>query len=365
MLYNHFKYISFIILAYLLLSIPFLVYSKDLLYKEMSLYTIGMYKEMTLKYAYQIKDKVGDIVHLSSTIKKSLKLLMDKEIKNRWEVSEYLYHILEETDNIRCTWVWFVKNGFDNDDKYIGYSAYPDNGQFFVSWVKTDNNYIIRTLDLIEDNKEIKENPEYDLYRTIPLETGLDYIDNPGKYSYNGFIPSAPIIVTISTPIKKNDSIVGVVGVDIDIKQFNIIDSNIISYYINGIFLLITDGNYIIDISSKDEEYITKPLIEIFSERDIQIINNLKNKRPFGETKEYLDVLKQYCYIELIPIEFENNAATWYIIAAAPINEINDRAYNIILGILIMWAITIITFPLVTVYYFKKVGDYVNNLKRN
>jgi methyl-accepting chemotaxis protein len=136
------------------------------------------------------------------------------------------------------------KNALDgNDLAYKGLSTYDEEGHYNVSFYKDKG-------QIMSEKGEIAQYSE-DFY-SIPAKTQKEVILEPYHYSYTEDTAKVYFETTIVVPIVEDGKMLGVIGIDLDLKALSKITGNI-KLYETGFGMLVSNEG-IIAAFDKEEQ---------------------------------------------------------------------------------------------------------------
>jgi hypothetical protein len=281
-----------------------------------------------------IRKELENILGLSSSLSLFLTTLADKYDSDRDMIVNILYDIINKNKQIKSIWTLWEPNGFDGKDvDFVKDSLYPENGRFFISWVRLDTENIIRTTDLNMAYLNSFNDPHYTDFYNIPKQTKQAYLDDPAYYDYNNSLPKPIFISSLSFPIldKVTNNFLGIVGIDIDLHYMSklITDTNIILPE-NISILLAPKGTVAIALSIGGRE--PSQISELIGLNIDNILPNYKDiqKQIIPKSNfepQYRNIINsEYMYLVSEKIKLSNNI-TWELLIIIPTDNI--KSYNI------------------------------------
>lgn len=242
---------------------------------------------------------------------------------SRNSVIGMFYRFLEQTPDILCCWVVFERNAFDGRDfEYINREGYGRTGRFYLSFAQK-NAQVARAHDL----KEIVFTEDIaDIWGFNPFRQPGSFMTEPNYFSYTGIKTDSWFITTLGHPITVGGERIGVVGLDISLKD--------LWRTVSGIRL--SQGDYPVLLSNTgvivyhpDPSRIGRKLSEVDTslaanrERIADIIKN-------GETSSFrvFDgvVLKEEAFRVFAPIKVKGINTPWSVMITVPVSSITKEA---------------------------------------
>ncbi len=172
-------------------------------------------------------------------------------------------------------------------------------------------------------------------------------------YMFNG-----KIVITISIPIKINGEIIGMVGGDIAIENFEQIISYNREYKSMYTSIIMDDGTIV--YSSLGADLIGSDLSDFFKNK-----NDYEKARNFMKQNKEFDIIAQNSKninIQRFYYPIQAGNKTWYAITAISNKEINKKATQATIILLIVALISLVIIISVVVYLLTKMLKPINKL---
>jgi len=223
--------------------------------------------------------------------------------------NEILKEILDKNEFFLAVWAMWESNALDGNDKnYQSVYPFDEDGHYNLTFYK-DKGRI-----LIEPGKSSMYNEDY---YTIAAKSQKDVINEPYYYSYVGNDKEQFFETSIVIPIIENGRTLGVVGIDIDLKELSKIIGSI-KLYNTGFGVLISNDGIIAAYS--DETIIGKKFNEKFDFVNDNILSTIKNgllKTTSINSKQ----LNKKFFTCFSPIQVGNSSTPWSLCVVVPRNE--------------------------------------------
>ncbi|AGB49266.1 signal transduction histidine kinase [Methanomethylovorans hollandica DSM 15978] len=179
--------------------------------------------EMARSYANEFNGDMEANQAIGKTIATSMS---NYESSDRDEVNNMLYAILVAHPTLMGTYVAYEPNAFDgNDELYVNVSGHDATGRFIPYWNKMNGTIKIDPL-LYYDTSD---------YYQLPKKLQADVLTEP--YYYEG-----AFIVSYASPIMKNDTFIGIGGVDVSLYYLDDILSNVKAFDTGYAFMTSNSG---------------------------------------------------------------------------------------------------------------------------
>lgn len=243
---------------------------------------------------------------------------------------ELLKETLEKNEVFLAVWAMWETNALDGRDlSYKSVYPYDEDGHFNVTYYKDKGK------TLIEPGKNSMFSEDY---YTIAAKTQKDVINEPYYYSYTGEQGLKYFETSIVVPVVENGKTLGVVGIDIDLKELSKIIGEI-KLYNTGFGSLISNDGIIAAYSN--EAIIGKKFNENFDFVNNDILSTIKS----GELKTQVVYSKQFgkdLFTCVSPIQVGNSTTPWSLSVVVPKEETLSGANNLLAKALIFGFIGII-----------------------
>ncbi len=268
------------------------------------------------------------------------------------EFSAILKHSLEKNDNILSTWVIWEPGTYNTEENIAKYTEfYETSGRFNISWFK-DNGKI--TVDHSATDMEAE-------YYTVPKNTKHEVILNPYYFNYGNNNNGEEFFeTTIAVPIIENDNVIGIVGLDIDLKELQEMNSKT-KLYSTG-YSYVVSNNYSI-VAHHDESIIGKNALEILKiNEDNKIAKAIKNGTDLLY-HFYSDYLGKEVLSAFVPINIGETETPWTLSVIIPKEEILSTTLQALTRITIIAFISLILIALVVYFVANKIlGQIIGSI---
>ncbi|WP_017473229.1 methyl-accepting chemotaxis protein [Amphibacillus jilinensis] len=179
--------------------------------KNIHKHLIAGVKAVILK-DYRIIDQA-----IHSTTDLELKITKANQIK-RNEVIELLKQELVDHPHYLGTWVAYQPNAFDQDDMtYKNQQHYDETGRFIAYVVRTEQGITIEHIPQIDQ----------EAFYYLPKQDGQLTVIDPFTFPVNG---EDILMTTIALPLKRAGEVIGVIGIDIQLRSAKDLKRNLIDF---------------------------------------------------------------------------------------------------------------------------------------
>jgi methyl-accepting chemotaxis protein len=264
--------------------------------------------------------------------------------KNRTFYSELLKETLAKNPDYLAVWSMWEQDALDgNDRSHAGSPLYDEEGHFNVSFYKDQGT--------IKIEKGGVEQFAEDYYR-IAKETQKEVIMEPYYYAYTEDTTNRYFETTIAVPVIENGKTLGVIGIDLDLKEMSKITGNI-KLFESGYGMLVSNEGLI--AAYDNDGVIGKDLsgnFDFASEEVLSIVKagGLKNMMVTSEQ------FKNDLFISINPIQIGNSITPWALCTIVDKDETLKNADRIMIRALVVGVLGLL---LLTLVIFYQSGSFV------
>ncbi len=248
--------------------------------------------------------------------------------------NELLKETVEKNDVFLAVWAMWETNALDGRDlNYKSVYPYDEEGRFNVTFYKDKGK------TLIEPGKASMYSEDY---YSIAANTQKDVINEPYYYSYTGEGGVKYFETSIVVPIIENGKTLGVVGIDIDLKELSKIIAEIKLYNTGFGSLISNDG---IIAAYTNEKIIGKKFSDNFDFADASVLSTIKR----GNLKTITVYSKQFgkdLFTCISPIQVGSSTTPWSLSIVVPRKETLSDANQLLMKALTVGIIGIIILTL-------------------
>ena len=236
---------------------------------------------------------------------------MKRDTTARGKLTSWMKQLLDGMPNATSVWIAFEPDQFDGADaSFAAQHGFGPKGRMVISYMRSGSS-ITRVTEGIEDYLAL------DFYR-MPLTSGEVTLLEPYPYTF----PSGEehLLTTIGRPIRLNGKVVGVIGVDIDLKSVTALLTDVSATPNAFSFLLSNQG---IITGAKDEALLGKKISEWKPDSQSlpQVISAIQGGRKF-QSYEYSKTLGERMLFSYAPIVIDGISTPWSLFNATPESEI-------------------------------------------
>lgn len=312
--------------------------------------------ESTKHQAKAISNEMGEILNKAIIDTKAMHDLViyskKSGIMSRASFITYLRTVMDQNPNYVYTWAVFEPNAFDGkDDSYINQAGSNKKGRFLPAWAKNSNNIVL----------EISNDPDNSAYYAIPKETNKFFIGEPVTYSIEGEKVTS---ISFVQPIIFQDNFIGVVGIDISLRELVRI-SNEVNVMGTGYGQLICDEGRV--LAHEDDAKLDQIAKDFAGEEGSPNLAKVNAGKSFTLiTKDELTGKKEYGIYS--PIAFDGMDRYWSYGVVIPsgdlVASLNTMMY-ILIGLVVV-AVILMSLMLYhnTHYTVKSINDLLGWVQR-
>jgi len=250
--------------------------------------------------------------------------------KDRTNYNELIKETLTKNDVFLAVWSMWEPNALDeNDAKYVGNPLYDELGHYMVTYYKDKGKILTEQSSSSQYNED---------YYSIAAKSQKEVINEPYYYSYTDDINNQFFETSIIVPVIENGKTLGVIGIDIDLKELSKIIGKI-KLYNTGFGTLVSNDGIVAAYSNA--ALIGKKYNESFDFANSTILSTIKN----GGLKTFDVYSKQLgkdLFTCVTPIQVGNSAAPWSLSMVVPRDETLQDANKLLVKALIVGVLGIL-----------------------
>ncbi|SES74386.1 methyl-accepting chemotaxis protein [Thorsellia anophelis DSM 18579] len=227
---------------------------------------------------------------------------------NRDEANTLFKTTLEGLPQLTAVWTAFEPNAFDGkDEQYKNTAGHDETGRFIPGWHRSTGD--IQMAPLVGYNDEA-----FGSYYLVPKKTGNEVVTDPIFYPIENSEPA--FVTNIGVPLKRNNQFVGVVGITVDMVQFQRLFTKNNSFE-NGFASLYASNGVVIAHQNPD---LRGKVTE-----DPEILTILKSGKNDSRI-EYDALLEQDVLRSFIQIPIGKTGNSWLFALSIPTETIMKEA---------------------------------------
>ncbi|RCX14436.1 methyl-accepting chemotaxis sensory transducer with Cache sensor [Fontibacillus phaseoli] len=283
-------------------------------------------------------EKIGATVQLefenaiavARNLAESVESLKQTQTANRTAQNTMLRRAVENNPSYIGAWAIWEPNAFDGKDaEFRGATGSNELGRSVPYWKRTENGLELSALQASDIEGE---NGFYDLAKNSGKEVILD----PYNYSING---KDVMMTSLIVPIKENGSVVGVIGIDIELEYLqNMMDQ--FKLYTTGFAHIYSNTGTV--VTNPDKSIIGKNLKEAFPDANTETLDFIRK----GASYTYI---WNETYLIYTPIAVGQTETPWSVATVVPLKEITADSDRVLTIIIIAGLLTLLVLGLVVV----------------
>lgn len=284
------------------------------------------------KVAVSVQKELELAMNAARTLADSFAGMKSSGMADRETVHAMLKKVLESNASYLGTWTVWEPNAFDGlDSNYTNTEASDGTGRL-VPYYSRSGSAI--SLSAITGYDKPGEGDFYLLARNNGNETVL----NPYKYAIAG---KEVLMTTLAVPIRYDNKIVGVAGVDIALDQLQTMMEKITLYSTGYASIYSNDGSA---VTSPKQEQIGKKLVDISRDEAVSVISRSIKEGTMYTSKE------NGTYQQFMPIQIGTAKAPWSVAVAIPMKEITEKSDRLLMTTIFAGMITLLIMGAVVVW---------------
>lgn len=292
----------------------------------------------SLETSAQLQNYLDRPIESARNMANSFSSLRKAGNKNRSYYSGLIMETLDKNEEYLAVWSMWEDDALDgNDAAYIHSSMYDEKGHFNVTFYKNKG--------VIMSEKVRIENYNEDYY-TLPAESQQEVIMEPYYYSYVNDSAEMFFETNVAIPIVEDGKTMGVIGVDIDLKELSKITESI-RLFETGFGILVSNEGMV--AAYHDQEVIGQPFAEHFDFVDETMQSSIKNG-DITNTVVNSEQLGYEFFLSINPIVVGNSTTPWALCTVVPMRETLKDADKVMYRALAVGIIGLLILTLLIVF---------------
>ncbi len=289
------------------------------------------------KHANQVQTLLDVPINTARSLAQVMELFENVEPEmRRADYNSLLRGILEANPDFLGVWTGWEPDALDGlDFRYANRPGTDATGRFIPYWYRADGKIQMEPL------------VDYDVggdgdYYQIPLKTGREAIIDPFLYSIGG---KDVLMTTVAVPIKKEGSVLGVVGIDIAISDLQTMVEGIKPFE-TGVAAIFSNSGIV--AAHFDASRLGKQMRQ--SERDIsgrftdELANAVAAGRSFSYSIHFAQMNTDLQFIT-IPFTVGRSATPWSFAVGVPMDKVlapvaSMLNYSMLIGFVVILLIS-------------------------
>ncbi len=290
--------------------------------------TIENTETLTANFAGEIERELNNAFKLVDNVAKMVEGQLKQRTGERSNMVTVLRSILENNEAYHGLWLGFEPNAFDGEDLIYRSSADHDHTGRFIPHFYWEDGQVKQAYLMDYDDEELGA------YYQLALHSGKAQILEPFSYEIGG---KDVAMTTIAIPIKLDNRVVGVAGIDLSTEYLGEITSHL-KVFENGFGRLMTEKGFMVyhpqseRIGAVGEEFQTDAGAEILRRAQEKQISDWN----------YAPALKTMSFKTYYPIRIGDIHDRWILGAVVQQNEMYAEIKVVVAQMLLMIIIGLI-----------------------
>ena len=276
---------------------------------------MGKAEQLGHRYANATKIKLEMAMDAARTTAHLFEGMKNNEtVPQRQLLNDMLKKLLELSPNFLGVWTCWEPNALDGNDKaFSGKKGHDASGRFIPYWYRDGGNIALAPLD------------SYDVlgdgdYYQLALKSGKETLLDPYPYKIDG---KMVLLTSLVVPIRHNNRVVGVAGIDISLSSFNEMVARIKPYGTGNAALISNAGTYVAheDTRRSGKDIGSTPLWE-------NIKAAVRSGKFYAE-RDYSISLATDVHRIVVPVQVGNSDTPWAFLVNIPMDKVMQGAKRI------------------------------------
>ncbi|WP_410772416.1 methyl-accepting chemotaxis protein [Fontibacillus sp. BL9] len=269
-------------------------------------------------------------IAVARNLAESMESLKQTAAANRTTQNAMLKQTVEKNPSYLGAWAIWEPNAFDGKDaEFRDAPGSNELGRSVPYWKRTENGLELSPLEawFIEGNDDFYE---------IVKNSGKEVIMDPYSDSING---KDVMMTSLVVPIEENGSVVGVIGIDIELEYLqNMMDQ--FKLYKTGFAHIYSNAGTV--VTNPDKSIIGKNLKEAFPDANAETLDFIRKGSSYTYTWNET-------YVLYTPITVGQTETPWSVATVVPLKEITADSDRILTIIIIAGLLTLLVLGFVVV----------------
>lgn len=252
----------------------------------------------------------------------SFKGLKQKNQISRDDLNVILETVIKENDDIFGIWTIWEPNALDGmDNAYVNTKGHDSTGRFIPYWYRSEGGILCVPCE------------KYDVpgdgdYYLSSKNSGETTIMEPFAYLIND---KEVIMTSVVVPIKIDEKVLGVVGIDITLDSLQLI-SNEIKVFETGYGMILSNSGTF--ITHPNQEMIGESILNLNINQKEEVKNAIKTGAISSTFQQGNSNHQEY--MVSIPIKIGESKTPWSMLIIVPTSEITNKVDKLILTTIIV-----------------------------
>ncbi len=285
-------------------------------------------RESAYRYANLVQAELGRSMDVARTVALAFQGMKQQGVPPRDMMDGMLKQVLAENPGFLAVWTCWEPNALDGKDSdFADAFGHDETGRYLPYWNRLTGDIDVEALVDYND-------PEKGLYYQQTLKSGQEVVFDPVPFTVG---EQTQLKTILSVPVRFDEKIVGVVGIDIPVATFTPLVQQIKLFDTGYGFLIANDGNFVAHPTKQSN--VGKHMD--FFEFEKRVINDVKAGR---ETSQYKvsKTTGQKTYYILAPISIGAAQKKWSLAMNIPIDEVLKQPRKVFYATLIVGNIALL-----------------------
>ncbi|MFN8259085.1 MAG: methyl-accepting chemotaxis protein [Bacteroidales bacterium] len=303
-----------------------------------------------LETSNQVKLYLERPIESARMLSYSFQALKKNGNSNRMYYIDIMRNSLVNNSDFLAVWTMWEPDALDgNDIAYKGQLPYDEEGRFNYTGYKDKG-------QILEEQNSVSQYSE--TFYTEPAKSQQETILEPFFYAYTDDTTNLFFETSAVIPIVENGKTLGVIGIDIDLKELSKLISKI-TLFNSGFGILVSNQGLI--SAYKEEKLLEKKFIENFDFANEELLLKIKNGEPFSAIT-YSGQFGMEMMISVTPISIGKSTTPWSLCIVVPKNEALGEANALFYKAIVMGIIGLLILSFLI--YFQAV-NFINPINKS
>ena len=299
--------------------------------------------QLAYRYGNQVKAELELAMNAARTMAQMFEGIKSSDAEpQRHLFNEMLKKVLDLNPGFIGVWTCWEPNALDNNDKkFSGVKGHDKSGRFIPYWYRDGADISLAPLESYDVSGDGD-------YYQLALKTGKETILDPYPYEVAG---KTILLTSLVVPVRHNNKVVGVAGVDIALDSFNEMVAKIKPYETGNAALISNKGTY---VAHEDTRRSGK---DIGSSSLLNEIKAAVLSGNFYTTMDYSTLLSTDVYRVVVPIQVGLSDTPWAFLVNIPMDKVMEGAKHIMYLSVLIGAVSLLVLIAVVFFIAKGIAD--------
>ncbi|MDD5658724.1 MAG: cache domain-containing protein, partial [Actinomycetota bacterium] len=303
---------------------------------------------MAGQYSSEVNNKLEDAMSTAESIAQTFEALIENDNADRLLGNNILKNILVKNEDFFGVWVCFEPNEFDGNDYQYKTSEdkSSDSSGRYIPYYTRKNNEINLTA-LVDYDKQGSGD-----YYLAARNSGEETIANPFLYNVDG---KETLMTSLTVPIKKNNKVIGVAGVDISLEYLNSLIKDIKPYETGYAVIIANNGTY---AASQDSTKLNTSMIADEGNKNVDSVKNGLSYQTVVFNKDLdTDVVGSY-----YPISIGKTKTPWSFAVGVPLDKTLAASKSVVTITIIIACVSLVLLIVIVFIFVRRMMKPVKKI---